>query len=91
MQTITTSDWTEITGLDSSKSYVLQAQTTINFNGGVSGANGYYPITVMWLQGSEPSADDVGIITDQIKANASTSIYVKTAATPINIVVQEVI
>lgn len=89
-QTITTNDWTEITGLDSSKTYVLQAQYTSEYGGG-NGVFGAKPIPVMWLQaGSAPQSTDVGAISEGIKVNASTAIYVKTQVKPVTIVVQEV-
>lgn len=89
MQTITTNEWTQITGLDSSKTYVLQAQYKDYNIGGVFGSN----ITpVMWIQaGSTPQADDIGVITDMIKVSGSVNVYVKSQALPVNIIKQEVI
>ena len=89
MQTITTNEWTQITGLDGSKTYVLQAQYKGEYDGVVYGSN---PQAVMWIQaGSTPQADDIGVITDMIKVSGSVNVYVKSQALPVNIIKQEVI
>ena len=91
MQTITTQNWTQITGLDGTKKYILQAQYIPEI-GPQPVRLENRPIQVMWYQGSDaPESTTEGVITDQIKADASVSIYVKSLAYPVNIIVQEVI
>ena len=81
-QTITTQEWTQITGLDSTKTYILQAQM----------ASAQKTIQVNWFQGENiPSSKERKILTDTLKVKALSNIYVKTEATPIIIAVQEVI
>lgn len=91
MQTITTQDWTEITGLDISKKYILQAQYNVEIEQqSVRFEN--RPTLIMWYQNSDaPETTTEGVITDRIKAEASIPIYVKSQVIPINIIVQEVI
>ena len=82
-QTITTSAWTQITGLESSKDYILQAQYTIGCPN---------PIPVEWLQQSTaPASTDIGLIDSKIKVSGSEDVYVRSGSVPLNVVVQEVI
>lgn len=88
MQQITTRDWTQITGLDSEKTYILQAQVK-RFDS--SNVFGVIPVNVMWLQAAAaPAADTVGMIDNKLKASAASAIYVKSSL-DCEIVVQEVI
>lgn len=90
MQQITTREWTEITGLDASKTYVLQAQTG-NMEYAVKSAFGKSPISVMWKQSAtEPQSSDVGEIDNKLKASAAVKIWVKSPVDCL-VVVQEVI
>lgn len=89
MQTISTNEWTQITGLDASKIYLLQAQYKDHNIGGVFGSN---VTPVMWKQQAEaPEANEDGELSDTLKASGSVNIYVKSQALPVNIIKQEVI
>ena len=77
-QKLTTTDWTQITGLETSKNYLFQAQYTL---GSIN------PIPVEWLQSSsEPASTDVGIIKSEIQLSGNEDVYVRTSSTPTNIV-----
>ena len=90
MQQITTREWTEITGLDASKTYVLQAQIPENKQI-LANNTGNKPTEVMWKQSAtEPQSSDVGEIDNKLKASAAVKIWVKSPVDCL-VVVQEVI
>lgn len=77
-QKLTTKDWTQITGLASSKNYLFQAQYTLGSTN---------PIPVEWLQSSsEPASTDDGILAADIQLSGNEDIYVRTSSVPTNIV-----
>ena len=89
-QSITTDQWTKITGLDGSKNYVLQALYESNSYQGM-GVSGSIPIAVMWLQqNATPAETDKGVISEQIKVSGATFVYVKSPSKP-DIIIQEVV
>ena len=77
-QKLTTTGWTQITGLENSKNYLFQAQYTIGSTN---------PIPVEWLQqSSEPASTDVGVLKSEIQLSGDEDIYVRTSSVPTNIV-----
>jgi len=81
MQEITTTNWTKINGLDSTKTYILQARLI----------NEERTIPVNWFQGDNaPQTTDRQVLATTSKFKATKNIYVKSQATPVIIVVQEI-
>lgn len=88
-QKITTTSWTQITGLENGKDYILQAQAQQYNSSNVLGST---PINAMWLQQStEPASTDIGLIDSKIKVSGSEDVYVRSGSVPLNVVIQEVI
>jgi hypothetical protein len=81
MQTLKTTDWTEVTGLTQNVIYVVQATK--------KGHLGSSPIQCYWTQ-NEPTDMYEGLLADTIKLKYNGKLYVRSQATPVYVNFEEV-